>query len=68
YLYGTNKQFLEYFGLRSLQDLPRLEEFPALLERAEARQDQLDLEMETPVQNNIESNVQKDEINESDRT
>ncbi|MBF0478480.1 MAG: SMC-Scp complex subunit ScpB [Candidatus Omnitrophica bacterium] len=44
YLYGTNKQFLEYFGLRSLQDLPRLEEFPDLLERAEARQDQLDLE------------------------
>ncbi|MBF0486329.1 MAG: hypothetical protein HQL16_07445, partial [Candidatus Omnitrophica bacterium] len=24
-------QFLEYFGLRSLEDLPKLEEFPALM-------------------------------------
>jgi len=30
YLYGTTKQFLEYFGLKSLQDLPKLEEFPDL--------------------------------------
>ena len=31
YVYGTTVQFLEYFGLRSLEDLPRLEEFPALM-------------------------------------
>ena len=31
FLYGTTKQFLEYFGLKSLEDLPKLEEFPALL-------------------------------------
>lgn len=30
YMYGTTKQFLEYFGLKSLDDLPALEEFPAL--------------------------------------
>jgi len=40
YLYGTTKQFLEYFGLKSLLDLPRLEEFPRLeaaaREKAEA--------------------------------
>ena len=30
YVYGTTKQFLEYFGLKSLDDLPELEEFPAL--------------------------------------
>jgi len=30
YVYGTTKQFLEYFGLKSLDDLPALEEFPAL--------------------------------------
>jgi segregation and condensation protein B len=30
YLYGTTKQFLEYFGLKSLDGLPRLEEFPQL--------------------------------------
>ena len=31
YVYGTTQQFLEYFGLRSIADLPRLEDFPALL-------------------------------------
>jgi len=30
FLYGTTKQFLEYFGLKSLDDLPKLEEFPDL--------------------------------------
>ncbi len=30
FLYGTTKQFLEYFGLRALEDLPKLEDFPAL--------------------------------------
>jgi hypothetical protein len=35
YLYGTTKQFLEYFGLRSLEDLPKLEEFGTLLEKGE---------------------------------
>lgn len=30
YLYGTTRQFLEYFGLKSLDDLPKLEEFPQL--------------------------------------
>ncbi len=27
YLYGTSKLFLEYFGLKSLKDLPKLEDF-----------------------------------------
>ena len=30
YLYGTTKQFLEYFGLKSLDDLPKLEDFSSL--------------------------------------
>jgi len=30
FVYGTTKQFLEYFGLKSLDDLPELAEFPAL--------------------------------------
>jgi len=28
-LYGTTKKFLEFFGLRNLDDLPKLEELPA---------------------------------------
>jgi segregation and condensation protein B len=34
YVYATTGQFLEYFGLRALEDLPKLEEFPALLAKA----------------------------------
>jgi segregation and condensation protein B len=34
YVYGTTQQFLEYFGLRSLVDLPKLEDFPALMAQA----------------------------------
>jgi len=30
FLYGTTRQFLEYFGLKSLGDLPKLEDFPSL--------------------------------------
>jgi segregation and condensation protein B len=30
FLYGTTKSFLEYFGLRSLEDLPKLESLPQL--------------------------------------
>jgi len=34
FLYGTTKEFLEYFGLRSLADLPKLEEFASLEDKA----------------------------------
>ena len=30
YLYSTSKQFLEYFGLKTLVDLPKLEDFSSL--------------------------------------
>ncbi len=30
FIYGTTKEFLEYFGLRSLSDLPKLEDFASL--------------------------------------
>lgn len=36
FLYGTTKEFLEYFGLRSLEDLPKIEEFPLLSTAGEA--------------------------------
>src|SRR5271168_2935466 len=30
FLYGTTKEFLEYFGLKSLEDMPKMEEFVQL--------------------------------------
>ena len=35
YIYGTTKEFLEYFGLKSLDDLPKLEDFSSLQPEAE---------------------------------
>jgi segregation and condensation protein B len=35
HVYGTTRQFLEHFGLKSLQDLPRMEDFPKLEEKAD---------------------------------
>lgn len=35
YIYGTTKQFLEYFGLKSLRDLPKLQDFPAMVEQTQ---------------------------------
>ncbi len=46
FLYGTTKEFLEYFGLRSLEDLPKIEEFPLLSTAVEAAQvDQTDAQV-----------------------
>jgi len=39
YLYGTTKQFLEYFGLKSLSDLPSIEDFPKLEAAVELTQE-----------------------------
>jgi len=36
YVYGTTKQFLEYFGLKSLEDLPKLEDFSSLQQLSDA--------------------------------
>ncbi len=32
-LYGTTKEFLSYFGLRSLEDLPKMEDLESLLQQ-----------------------------------
>ena len=34
-VYGTTRQFLEYFGLKSLEELPRIENFPLPMEAQE---------------------------------
>src|SRR3989344_4129547 len=46
FLYGTTRQFLEYFGLKSLEDLPTLEEFPNLTAPAQEDND----DGQTPVE------------------
>jgi segregation and condensation protein B len=38
-LYGTGDHFLEHFGIESLKDLPKIEEFESLVDRDAARED-----------------------------
>jgi segregation and condensation protein B len=39
-LYGTTKRFLEHFGFRSLEDLPRPEDLPVILRAPEPAEEQ----------------------------
>jgi len=41
-VYGTTRRFLEHFGLKSLDELPKIEEFSALAEKKEL----VDIELE----------------------
>ncbi|HTY07722.1 MAG TPA: SMC-Scp complex subunit ScpB [Candidatus Edwardsbacteria bacterium] len=45
-LYGTTPEFLRYFGLSSLSDLPRIEELEEYLKSKEAERERLDAEID----------------------
>ena len=49
-VYGTTRQFLEYFGLKSLEELPKIENFPKDLEAQVLPVN--DVSAETPRQDN----------------
>ena len=82
YLYGTTKQFLEYFGLKSLTDLPKLESIQALRELAEKvgaveedttatstnRIADVEVESASPDVNNLKEAMQEVEQRETEQT
>jgi segregation and condensation protein B len=39
FVFGTTREFLEHFGLKSLQDLPKMEDFTVLAQEKEAQTD-----------------------------
>jgi len=39
FVYGTTRQFLEYFGLKSLEELPRMEEFANFAQKQDLEQE-----------------------------
>jgi segregation and condensation protein B len=47
-VYGTTRQFMEHFGLKSLDDLPKMEDFSAMAEKKEL--EDIELEPEKPVE------------------
>ncbi|MEK6727261.1 MAG: SMC-Scp complex subunit ScpB [Candidatus Omnitrophota bacterium] len=44
FVFGTTKQFLEYFGLKSLNDLPKMEEFSNMLNKNIRKDPEKDIE------------------------
>ena len=56
FVYGTTKGFLLHFGLKSLEDLPKMEDFTAMAEKKEA-------EIEP-----IKEGEKPEEINEPEQT
>lgn len=77
YLYGTTKQFLEYFGLKSLTDLPKLESIEALKAMADAVSNNRIAEVETAEEapldagndvNNLKEAMQEVEQRETEQT
>ncbi len=44
FVYGTTKRFLEYFGLKSLDELPKMEKFSSLIENSQENTDTQDIE------------------------
>ncbi|MCK5581443.1 MAG: SMC-Scp complex subunit ScpB [Candidatus Omnitrophica bacterium] len=53
YLYGTTKQFLEYFGLKTLKDMPKLGSISSMIEQTQEK-DMLPIEGDQPVSEGTE--------------
>jgi len=59
FVFGTTKQFLEYFGLKSLDDLPKLEEFTKAMDQPAESIRLLSLS-NRPSENNVITEENKD--------
>lgn len=66
FMYGTTKQFLEYFGLKSLDYLPKLEEFPSLLgdEEKEMDEDEIKQEQELSTDAEVKEHIEEESVSE----
>ncbi|MCX5707341.1 MAG: SMC-Scp complex subunit ScpB [Candidatus Omnitrophica bacterium] len=58
YVYGTTRIFLEHFGLKSLEDLPKIEDFSKLAEEKEVQREQTTVVQITEGLNETEKTAQ----------
>lgn len=49
HVYGTTKRFLEHFGLKSLDELPKMEDFSKLQDKTEAKENQPEADSDNKV-------------------
>ncbi|MBF0512361.1 MAG: SMC-Scp complex subunit ScpB, partial [Candidatus Omnitrophica bacterium] len=67
FLYGTTKEFLEYFGLKSLEDLPKIEEFIQLgvdIPKVGSAPAAAQLSQETPQEEPAFVSIETDEVSQ----
>lgn len=57
FVFGTTRQFMEHFGLKSLEDLPKKEEFEALALKREPGEIELDKEETAEAVNEIKESA-----------
>ncbi|MFH0855229.1 MAG: SMC-Scp complex subunit ScpB [Candidatus Omnitrophota bacterium] len=57
-VYGTTRIFLEYFGLKSLDDLPEIDDFPAMAKKSNLTDIELEEENKAEVMNEPQSTAQ----------
>jgi len=58
-VYGTTRQFMEHFGLKSLDDLPKMEDFSAMAEKKELEDIELDPEKSVEEINGTKESAQE---------
>jgi len=64
FIYVTTRKFLEYFGISSLKDLPKLEDFVALAEQSERVDGDINEEIVSEVSEETTSEVGKEAASE----
>lgn len=57
-VYGTTRQFLEHFGLKSLEDLPEIEDFSAMAQKKELVDTEAEEEKRAEEPNELEKTAQ----------
>jgi len=55
FVFGTTREFLEHFGLKSIADLPKMEDFKDLAQKQEALADNIEPVSQTDLEANNES-------------
>lgn len=60
FVFGTTRLFLEHFGLKSLEELPKMQDFSLLAQKAEAEAAQTPEAKNTEAVNELEESAQAD--------
>jgi len=60
FVYGTTRQFMEYFGLKSLEELPKMEEFGALAKKNDIEVEEIKEEVKEEIIEEVKEEVKEE--------